>query len=100
MLVANETVRRELISRRKRLGQDRKDEVWDGVYVLMPDPSQNHQRIVKQLVKALDAVVDMEGRGEALPGTNVSDRRDDWDENYRVPDVVVVLAGSRAEERA
>src|SRR5262249_59323091 len=36
------------------------------------------------------------GGGEVYPGANVSDRRKNWKENYRAPDVVVVLPKSRA----
>jgi Uma2 family endonuclease len=31
-----------------------------------------------------------------FPGVNVSDRKDDWERNYRCPDVAVVLPDSRA----
>jgi Uma2 family endonuclease len=41
-------------------------------------------------------VVTRPGLGIVYPGANVSDRGSDWKSNYRVPDLVVVLAGSRA----
>jgi Uma2 family endonuclease len=96
MRVLNDAVIEEIIQRRKKLGIDRKDEVWDGVYVVMPDPTIDHQRLVKRLTAILVEVVDNEDRGEAFPGTNVSDRRKGWKHNFRAPDVVVVLHGSRA----
>jgi Uma2 family endonuclease len=97
MRVLSEQVSEDLIERRKKLGIDHKDEVWDGVYVIMPDPTIEHQRVVKRLTAILASVVDDERRGEAFPGTNVSDRRAGWEHNFRAPDVVVVLEGSRAK---
>jgi hypothetical protein len=32
----------ELLERRKRFGQDRKDEVWEGVLHMVPAPSHRH----------------------------------------------------------
>jgi Uma2 family endonuclease len=98
MRVLDQDVCEEIIQQRKKLGIDRKDEVWDGVYIIMPDPTIDHQRIVKRLTNILTEVVDDEGRGEAFLGTNVSDRREGWDKNFRAPDIVVVLEGGRAED--
>lgn len=86
----------ELIAHRKKLGIDLYDEVWDGVYVMPSLPSLPHQRLVLGLGIILAEVVLKEGLGEVYPGANVSDRRDDWKSNFRVPDVVVVLKDSKA----
>jgi len=94
--VLNPGVSEEVIRQRRRLGQDRKDEVWNGEYMLMPDPTIEHQRLVKLLMALLAEVVESEGRGEAFPGTNVSDRREGWKYNFRAPDIVVVLNDGRA----
>ena len=42
-----------LIRQRQRLGQDRLDEVWDGVYVMAPDPTGEHAELVAQLAVLL-----------------------------------------------
>jgi hypothetical protein len=34
MIVADRDIYRDLIRQRKKLGHDRYDEVWDGVYVM------------------------------------------------------------------
>ena len=34
---------------RKMTGADRWDEIWDGVYVIVPLPDNNHQELVYQL---------------------------------------------------
>ena len=95
--ILDEYVSNDLIARRKRLGIDKYDEVWDGVYVMSPLPTNDHQRIVWGLSLALSDVVG--GDGTVLPGANVSDRDDDWEHNYRCPDVVVVLTGGVAVDR-
>src|SRR4051794_25462477 len=95
VLLAEEWLQ-EVIRDRQRRGIDLYDEVWDGVYVMPSLPSLPHQRLVSGLVVALYAVVDEEKRGETFPGANVSDRRDDWKSNFRVPDVVVLLKEGRA----
>src|SRR5262249_42227076 len=55
-----------------------------------------HQSVVQRVGTILDVTICQQGRGEVLPGANVSDRRVDWQDNYRVPDVVVVLKNSHA----
>ena len=42
-----------MIRRRRRLGIDHKDGVWDGVYVIMPDPTNDHQELVGDLAAIL-----------------------------------------------
>jgi Uma2 family endonuclease len=96
MKVFNPDYTEALIRERKRLGIDRKDEVWDGVYIIMPDPTIVHQRLVLEFSSIFAQTTKALGIGEAFPGTNVSDRRDGWEHNFRAPDVVVVLHGSRA----
>jgi Uma2 family endonuclease len=92
----DEEVAAEIIQQRQRLGIDRKDEAWDGMYVIMPEPTNAHQDLVGNLVWILKSVVDAEGVGRTHPGANVSDRRKGWKKNFRAPDVVVVLPGSQA----
>jgi Uma2 family endonuclease len=89
----------ELIRERKRRGADRYDEVWDGVYVMPSMPTLEHQELVLDLGIILNEVVKRPGLGKVYPGLNVSDRGPGWKENYRVPDLVVVLRNSRAVSR-
>jgi Uma2 family endonuclease len=89
-------VARTLILDRQQLGLDKHDEVWDGVYVMAPLPTNPHQGLVTVLTVILFNVVDLEGRGKVLAGANVSDRASGWEENFRGPDVVVTLKGSKA----
>ncbi len=43
----------ELLKRRRRLGLDHRDEVWEGTYRMIPPPSFTHQRIAEQLAALL-----------------------------------------------
>jgi Uma2 family endonuclease len=95
-LITDPALRRQLIAERRAIGADHHDEVWDGVYVMSPLASDEHQRLVMRLASILDTVVGIPGLGEVRPGVNVSDRLTGWKRNYRVPDVVVRLAGGRA----
>lgn len=86
-----------LIAERRRKGLDVHDEVWDGVYLILPNPNVEHQDLVFGVGIPLRQVVQDIGRGQVFPGVNVSDRNDDWEHNYRIPDIAVFLNGGAAE---
>ena len=88
---------RELIAERRARGLDRWDEVWDGDYVVMTQPNDEHQELVGELDFVLRGTVQHAGLGKVRPGVNVSDRRRNWRRNYRCPDVVVYLNENPAE---
>src|SRR6185312_8624088 len=69
---------------------------WNGVYIMSPLANVEHQRIMSGLTIALGAA--LAGRAEVFAGINVTDRRDDWEQNYRCPDVAVVFPGSIASD--
>ena len=87
------------LRRRQRLKADRPDEVWSGVYVVMPGPNNNHQGILGDLVFAFRSGLVGLPDANVFPGNNVSDDRDDWTKNYRCPDLTVFLPGNPAEDR-
>jgi Uma2 family endonuclease len=100
MLVLDRDVAQDFLIQRRASGNDRWDEVWDGVYILMPDPNIEHQGIAGRLMMlVLGPMVEVPGLGHVFPGVNVSDRLDDWKKNFRCPDVAVYLNGNPAEER-
>jgi Uma2 family endonuclease len=96
MIINDKYVYSDLIRQRKKLGHDRYDEVWDGVYVMPTLPTLTHQKLVHDLDSVFDDVVVKAGKGEVYPGANVSDRPKNWKRNYRCPDVVVVLNEGQA----
>lgn len=96
-IVADPRLSEELIRERQEKGLDRQDEVWEGEYIIMPDPNDEHQDLVAGLTAALYTVIQSSGLGKVRPGVNVSDRVEGWRENYRCPDVVVYLNETEAE---
>ena len=89
---------KRLQAERAATGADRYDEVWEGTYMMAPMPNNEHQHFVGRLTRILDELVTDHGRGIVLPGTNVSDRVENWQKNYRVPDVAVFLDQSVVPE--
>ena len=70
-----------LLERRRRLGQDLFDEVWEGVLHMNPAPSGRHGRIEAQLLAMLHAPATAAGL-TVFGQFNLGDNEHD----YRVPD--------------
>jgi hypothetical protein len=98
VLINDPELAKEYRESRERSGLDRYDEVWEGVLVVPAVPNNEHQRLVMQLAIPFSAVIDWPCGDQVLPGANVSDRDADWTDNYRIPDVVVYLAGNPARD--
>ena len=69
-----------LIDKRRELGLDGHDEVWDGVYVMAPFAAGGHGRLKSQLVRHIDVRAEAAG---LTPGDsfNLGEAND-----FRVPD--------------
>ncbi len=69
-----------LIDRRRKLGQDGHDEVWDGVYVMAPFARTHHGALKGRIIRRIDPLADAAGlvAGDSF---NIG-RKDD----FRVPD--------------
>ncbi len=87
---------RRMIARRRRLGHDKFDEVWNGVYVMSPVANDEHQDVVCVLSTLLCLVIQWPGLGVVRPGANVSDRHQRWEKNFRCPDIAVFLNDTAA----
>lgn len=98
-LITDPELERELIAQRQAWGADKFDEVWDGVYVMSPLANNEHQDLVGQLDTIFTIVVRWAGLGRVQPGANVSDRPENWKQNYRCPDLLVFLHDNPAEDR-
>jgi Uma2 family endonuclease len=90
---------KRLIGQRRRFGHDRFDEVWDGVYVISPPRDNEHCLLAGRLIHILISAIDQDRALAIAIGGNVSDRPDRWKKNFRCPDGLVILPGSRAEDR-
>jgi len=97
VMIRNHEVEARVLAERRASGLDRWDEVWEGVYVMPPFPNDEHQAIQAEFVAILQTVVGWAGLGQVRAGVNVSDRTDDWTQNYRCPDVAVFFNGCHAE---
>ncbi len=95
-LVTDPYVEKQIRAERAASDADRYDEVWDGVYMMSPLPNPEHQALVAGFIRGLASALGSELAECVLPGVNVSDRLDDWKENYRCPDVTVYLPGNPA----
>ena len=57
LLIRDRSVSRRLIAKRRSLGLDRYDEVWNGVYVMSPLPNNEHQALAFELGSVVREVV-------------------------------------------
>ncbi len=73
-----------LIERRRRLGLDRRDELWDGVLHMNPAPHGRHHRVQQQLAQLLGPPAIAAGLTPAVGEFNLGSEHD-----YRVPDGAV-----------
>jgi Uma2 family endonuclease len=96
ILVLDPHAERKILAERLASGAGRKDEVWDGVYIMSPDPNIEHQRLVRRLTAVMDVIAAIDLKGDAFAGCNISDRADGWEQNYRCPDIAVYLPGTKA----
>lgn len=88
----------ELIADRQARQIDRYDEVWEDVYMLAPLGNNEHQTLATELATAIATLVDWQSLGRTLAAANVSDRRNEWTRNYRIPDVLVFKCETTAED--
>jgi Uma2 family endonuclease len=73
----------DLLERRRRMGADRRDEVWAGVYHMVPSPNGAHSSIAHQLGVLLDAPARAAGLHMTVEfNMGVKD-------NFRIPDLGV-----------
>jgi Uma2 family endonuclease len=80
-----------LLERRRRLGQDLLDEVWEGVYHMNPAPHSRHSDIQQQLAVLLDRPARQAGLRPRLGIFNLGEPND-----YRVPDGGLLRPGGEA----
>jgi Uma2 family endonuclease len=96
VIVADPKLAQRLRAEREGAPGSRYDEVWDGDYVIMPVPNNEHQDLAFEVAVIFREVVRAVGLGKAVGQINVSDREEGWSHNYRVPDAAVILNGGRA----
>jgi Uma2 family endonuclease len=95
LLVTDPDLETRLIEARREANAH--DEVWEGLYVTAPLPNDDHQDIQGGFLAMLKEALGWDSPAKIRPGVNVSDRDEDWQFNYRGPDVVVYLPGNPAK---
>ncbi len=79
----------ELMERRRRSGLDRLDEIWEGVYHMVPAPSHAHGSIEWQVLKIVGSAADAAGL-EPTGECNIGEGEHD----FRVPDAALHRPGA------
>ena len=77
------------IAERRMTGEDRRDECWDGVLHVSPQPTTSHQGLGMALLDALKALADARG-WRRFYEISVFDPDPARQKNWRVPDVSLV----------
>jgi len=98
ILITDPLLEAELLAQRRASGGDRFDEVWEGVYMMAPLANNEHQGLAADLGAIAKLVVGWPWGAQVYVGVNVSDREQDWESNFRCPDVAVFLAGTQAQD--
>ena len=91
LLVTDPELEHELRARIESPDAERWTETWNGVTVVPALTNDEHQELQCYLLLPLLLTVGLTGTGKVRAGVNVSDRHQDWKENYRGPDVCVYL---------
>ncbi len=65
--------------------------------MMSPLADNEHQEIAAGLVAAIRSALGWNTPFGIFPGVNVSDREDQWEHNYRCPDVVVFAPNTKAK---
>lgn len=81
-----------MLDERRRLGQDKRDEVWDGVLYIVPPPGDAHQEFSYLFMKVVGPLAEARG---LLPRSEPGLYRTEAD--YRVPDLAYALPEHRSE---
>jgi hypothetical protein len=95
-LIVDPHVSDRLIKQRRALGADKYDEVWEGVYVMAPAPNDEHQELSTRVARALLEAIEDTGLGVVRIGINLAIDPENWERDFRVPDVSVFLKNSSA----
>jgi Uma2 family endonuclease len=79
----------EILERRKRLGLDRWDEMWNGVLHMPPMPNRDHQYFEWSLETFVRYYWARPGGAQVYHGVNLASIGG-WPGDYRVPDIILL----------
>jgi hypothetical protein len=94
VLVLDDRAIEQTLEDRRKHELDRWDEMWHGVLHMVPPPNFDHQSLTTFLGHVYWEVVVEGGLGRVITQGKLA-RTGPEEENYRVPDLTIVLKGSR-----
>ena len=98
VVITDPRLSEQVLARRRALGLDRWDEKWDGVWHMGPSPNDEHSRLEQEIIVILREVVALAGIGVLRHELNVADPAKEL-EDFRIPDISVVMRGSTAQRK-
>ena len=98
MIVLDDGLTESILEDRRSKGNRLRDEVWDGVTYIMPDPNNEHQDIAGFFYGVFWTLFGLKS-GYRVQGTpNLSDRIEGWKDNFRNPDMAFFSPDCAAED--
>ena len=82
LLISDPAVSRRLIRQRRARGIDKRDEVWEGVYIVSPPPDDDHQDLSDMIGYALQTSVRFAGLGLVRTGAGCQRSRGEVDQEF------------------
>lgn len=98
MIVLDRNLTDAILKDRRAKGNRLRDETWDGVTYVMPDPDNEHQRMSVFFSTIFSICFGLGKGGDVESSPNLSDRIEDWNENFRNPDMAYFSKESDAED--
>jgi len=83
---------------RRRLGHDRRDEMWEAVLHVNPIPSNPHQDLRDDLLQILAGIASARVSGGRWRTERNLAKPGGWPDDYRIPDMVYLAPGTRARD--
>jgi Uma2 family endonuclease len=88
-IILNQNLTESILAERRARGDRTREEVWEGVTYIMPDPNNEHQDITTHFIGLFWSLFGSK-TGYRVQGTpNLSDRIEGWTDNFRNPDMAL-----------
>lgn len=99
-MVLDENLTERLLAERRALGNRTRDEVWDGVTYITPEPTNEHQDIAGFFYGIFWTLFGLRPGHRVQSTPNLSDRAEGWTDNFRNPDCTYFSPATQAEDQS
>lgn len=99
MILLDQASIKSILEDRRAKGNRTREEVWEGVTYIMPDPNNEHQRISTFFLTVFNLCFGFDRGGDIEPSPNLSDRIASWEKNFRNPDLAYFSPTNTAQDR-